>query len=158
LEQKQKQRYSAPEIAQAEAKKSEAEAAYAAAQDVLHQLNIRAPFTGEVYSLPVLQGSYVNPGDLIVQEANLSKVRVRAFVDEPDVGRLTAGNPIEITWDALRGRTWHSSLSAVPTVIKLHGTRNVGETTCLVDNQDLKLLPNINVGVTIVTAEHPDVL
>ena len=38
--------------------------------------------------------------------------------------------------------------------MKLLGTRNVGETTCVVDNQDLKLLPNINVGVTIVTAEH----
>ncbi len=38
--------------------------------------------------------------------------------------------------------------------MKLLGTRNVGETTCIVDNQDLRLLPNINVGVTIVTAEH----
>jgi hypothetical protein len=42
--------------------------------------------------------------------------------------------------------------------VKLHGTRNVGETTCIVSNQDYKLLPNINVGVTIVTAEHKDAL
>ena len=42
--------------------------------------------------------------------------------------------------------------------MKLHGTRNVGETTCVVDNHDFKLLPNVNVGVTIVTAEHKDVL
>ena len=34
----------------------------------------------------------------------------------------------------------------------------MGETTCVVENQDLKLLPNINVGVTIVTAEHHDAL
>jgi multidrug efflux pump subunit AcrA (membrane-fusion protein) len=34
----------------------------------------------------------------------------------------------------------------------------VGETTCVVDNPDLKLLPNVNVGVTIITAEHHDVL
>jgi HlyD family secretion protein len=34
----------------------------------------------------------------------------------------------------------------------------VGETTCIVDNHDLKLLPNINVGVTIVTAEHQNAL
>jgi multidrug efflux pump subunit AcrA (membrane-fusion protein) len=40
----------------------------------------------------------------------------------------------------------------------LHGTRNVGETTCLVDNHDHKLLPNVNVGITIVTSEHKDVL
>jgi len=34
----------------------------------------------------------------------------------------------------------------------------VGETTCIVPNQDFKLLPNINVGVTIVTAEHQNAL
>jgi len=34
----------------------------------------------------------------------------------------------------------------------------VGEATCLIDNQDLRLLPNINVGVTIVVAEHQNVL
>ena len=40
----------------------------------------------------------------------------------------------------------------------MHGSRNVGETTSIVDNADLKLLPNINVGVTIVIAEHDNVL
>ncbi len=158
LEQEQKGRYSSPEITRVEAQKSEAEAAYAAAQDALQQLNVRAPFSGVVYSLPVLQGAYVNPGDLVLEEADLSKVRVRAFVDEPDVGRLVGGDPIEVTWDALPGRIWHSTVTMTPAVIKLHGTRNVGETTCVVDNPDLKLLPNVNVGVTIITAQHRDVL
>ena len=35
-----------------------------------------------------IRASYVNPGDLVLQEADLSKVLVRAYVDEPDVGRL----------------------------------------------------------------------
>jgi HlyD family secretion protein len=30
--------------------------------------------------------------------------------------------------------------------------------TCSVDNHDLRLLPNVNVGVTIITAEHGNVL
>jgi HlyD family secretion protein len=34
----------------------------------------------------------------------------------------------------------------------------VGEVTCTVDNHDLRLLPNVNVGVTIITAEHSGVL
>lgn len=158
LEQKKKDRYSKPEVAKVEAQKAEAQAAYDAAADALNKLNVRAPFDGIVYSLPVMQGAYVNPGDSILQEADLSKVRVRAFVDEPDVGRLVAGDPIEVTWDALPGRIWHGTISANPTVIKRHETRNVGETTCIVDNQDLKLLPNVNVGVTIVTAVHQNVL
>jgi len=158
LEQKQKGRYSSPEVARVEAQKSEAQAAYEAAEDALRQLNVRAPFNGVVYSLPVLQGAYVNPGDLVLQEADLSKVLIRAFVDEPDVGRLVAADPIEVTWDALPGRLWRSKVGMTPAVIKLHGTRNVGETTCVVDNPDLKLLPNVNVGVTIITAEHRAVL
>lgn len=157
-EQKQKERYSQPEIAKVEAQKTEAQSAYAAARNILRQLNIRAPFDGIVYSLPVHQGTYVNPGDLVLQEADLSKVLVRAYVDEPDVGRLARGQTIDLTWDAMPGRTWQGAVSTTPSTVKLLGTRNVGETTCIVDNQDFKLLPNINVGVTIVTAQHDNVL
>jgi HlyD family secretion protein len=154
LQQKQGQRYSQPEVDRVEAQQTEAESAYEATENVLRQLNIRAPFDGIVYSLPVHQGSYVNPGDLVLQEADLSKVLVRTYVDEPDVGRLAQGQHIELTWDAVPGRTWQGSVTTIPSTVKLLGTRNVGETTCVVDNQDLRLLPNINVGVTIVTAEH----
>jgi HlyD family secretion protein len=158
LLQKQKNRYSQPEIARVEAQEAEAQAALTAAEDVLNQLNVRAPFDGVVYSLPVLQGAYLNPGDLVLQEADLSQVRVRTFVDEPDIGRLAARDKIAVSWDAMPDRTWEGAVSVIPAVIKLHGTRNVGETTCIVDNRDFKLLPNVNVGVTIITAEHRDVL
>jgi len=90
--------------------------------------------------------------------ADLSKVLVRAYVDEPDIARLSPGDRIEVTWDAVPGRTWAGAVSNVPAEVKLHGTRNVGETTCIVPNGDFKLLPNINVGVTIVTSEHSNVL
>lgn len=158
LDQKQKDRYSKPEFARVDAQQMQAQAAYAAAGDILNQLMIRAPFDGVVYSLPVRQGGYVNPGDLVLQEADLSKVLVRAFVDEPDVGRLASGQKIEVIWDALPGRIWEGAVNSIPAVVKLRGTRNIGESTCLVDNHDFKLLPNVNVGVTIITAEHKDVL
>jgi len=158
MESKQKERYSHPEIARVQAQQSEAQSAYEAAQDILSQLLIRAPFDGEVYSLPVKTGAYVNPGDLVLQEADLSKVLVRAYVDEPDIAKLAPGEPIELTWDAMPGRIWTGEVNSIPATVKLHGARNVGETTCIVSNQDFKLLPNINVGVTIVTAEHDDVL
>ena len=41
---------------------------------------------------------------------------------------------------------------------QVHGTRNVGEITSIVDNKDVRLLPNINVGVTIITNEDQNVL
>jgi len=158
LEQKQKERYSQPETARIEAQGAEAQAAYDAAEDALLKSSVRAPFDGMVYSLPVKQGAFVQAGELLVQEADLSRVLVRAFVDEPDVGRLQPGQKVEITWDALPSRIWTGAVNTVPSTVKLRGSRNVGETTCVVDNHDLRLLPNVNVGVTIVIAEHTNVL
>jgi HlyD family secretion protein len=158
LQQKQTKRYSKPEIARVEAQRSEAQATYDAAHDVIAKSNVRAPFDGIVYSLPAKRGGFVAAGDLLLQVADLRKVMVRAFVDEPDVGRLAPGDPIEITWDATPGRVWQSHVTAIPSTVRPHGARNVGETTCIVDNKDLKLLPNIDVGVTIVAAAHHNVL
>jgi HlyD family secretion protein len=158
LKQKQTARYSKPEKARIDAQRQEAQAAYDAAQDILAKSNIRAPFDGIVYSLPVKQGAFVSSGDLVLQLADLRKVQVRAFVDEPDIGRLAPGDPIEITWDAEPGRVWKGLVNTIPSTVKLRGSRNVGETTCILDNKDLRLLPNINVGVTIVTAERENAL
>src|SRR5208282_2412102 len=158
VRQKQTKRYSNVELARVEAQRTEAQAAYDAGQNVLAKSNVRAPFDGIVYSLPAKQGGFVAAGDLLLQVADLRNVMVRAFVDEPDVARLAPGNPIEITWDAVPGRVWRAVVTSIPSTVKLRGSRNVGETTSIVDNKDLKLLPNIKVGVTIVAAEHDSVL
>ena len=158
LEQKQKDRYSQPEVQKVQAQVAEAQAAYDAAKSALAKSNVRAPFDAIVYSLPAKQGSFVQAGELLLQAADLSHVLVRAFVDEPDVGRLIVGQKAEVTWDAVPGRIWSGTVSTVPTTVKLRGARNVGEATCEVDNHDLQLLPNVNVGVSIVTAEQKDVL
>ena len=158
LEQKKKDRYSQPELAKVVAQGAEAQAAYQAAEDALAKSSVHAPFDGIVYALPIKQGAYVQVGDLLLQVGNLSQMLVRAFVDEPDIGRLAAGQKIEVTWDALPGRIWNGSVSTVPSTVKLRGSRNVGEVTCMVDNRDLRLLPSVNVGVTVVTAEHSGVL
>ncbi|MGH9556819.1 MAG: HlyD family secretion protein, partial [Terriglobales bacterium] len=141
LEQKLKDRFSRPEVARTAAQLSEAQAAYAAAQNQLQSAIVRAPRAGVVYSLPVRPGAYVNPGDLLVQVADLSRVQVRAFVDEPDIGRLAPGQKILLTWDGIPDRTWTGTVTSVPTTVTLRGTRNVGELICQVDNADMKLLP-----------------
>ena len=157
-EQKKKDRYSQPEVAKVLAETSEAEAAYDAAEDALQKSSVRAPFDGIVYALPVKQGAYVQPGALLLQEGDLSRMVIRSFVDEPEIGRLATGQKIEVTWDALPGRVWNGVVSTVPSTVKLLVSRNVGEVTSTVDNHDLRLLPNVNVGVTIITAEHSGVL
>jgi HlyD family secretion protein len=151
-------RYSSPEVAKVEASAAEARAAYAAAEDLLQHSNVTAPFAGTVYQMPVKRGSYVNGGDLLVQVANLDKVRVRAFVDEPEIGRLAMGQQVEVKWDAIPGRTWNGTLTRVPTSVTMVGTRTVGEITSEIDNADRKLLPNVNVNVSIIAARHDGAL
>jgi HlyD family secretion protein len=158
LQSKMSGRYSTPEVAKVDASAAEARASYAAAQDLLKHSNVTAPFAGTVYQVPVRRGGYVNGGDLLVQVANLEKVRVRAFVDEPDIGRLAKGQQVEIHWDAIPGRTWSGALVRVPATVTMVGTRTVGEITSEIDNADRKLLPNVNVNVSIVITRHDNTL
>ncbi len=158
LEQKQQGRYSRPEVSKAQAQAAEGSATYAAAQTLLHGANVRAARDGMVYSLPVREGQYVNPGDLLVQVADLSSVQLRAFVDEPEIGRLAKGQKVTVTWDALPGRSWEGTLTRVPTTVTLRGTRTVGELTCEVANPEMKLLPNVHVSVLVLTARHENAL
>ena len=110
------------------------------------------------YNLPVRKDTFVAAGDLLVQVADLHHIRVRAFVDEPEIGRLQKGQPVEVAWDALPGRVWKTTIEALPTNVVQRGTRMVGEVTCLLDNDDLKLLPNTNVSVAVVLARHENAL
>jgi HlyD family secretion protein len=158
LQQTQSSRYSSSELARFQAQVNEARAAYQAAQDVLKQSDVRAPRAGTVYSLPIRQGQFLNAGDLLVQVANLDSVQVRAYVDEPEIGRLAKGQPVRVTWDAIPGRTWQGQVSGVPSTVVTIGTRVVGEVTSTIDNSDHKLLPNVNVSVIVITAERQNAL
>jgi HlyD family secretion protein len=157
-EQKKTSRYSTPEIERVRAAAAEARATRAAAQDLLARSDVRAPREGMVYSLPVRAGEFVNVGDLLVQVGDLTTVEVVAYVDEPDLGRLRASEPVQIRWDALPGREWQGTVTRIPTTVVNVGSRNVGQITCQVNNADLKLLPNTNVSVNIVTAQADDAI
>ena len=158
LQQKLSARYSRQEVGHVEAQEAEARASLAAAAELLRDSNVVSPLAGMVYSLPVQQGAFVNAGDLLVQVADLHKVRVRAFVDEPDIGRLQKGQSVEVTWDALPGRVWHGTIETLPTTVVQRGTRMVGEVTCVIENGALTLLPNTNISVAIVIARRENAL
>ncbi|MBS1840935.1 MAG: efflux RND transporter periplasmic adaptor subunit [Acidobacteria bacterium] len=119
---------------------------------------ITAPADGTLYSLPVRQGDFVKVGDLLAEMADLHKVRVRAFVDEPELGGLEPNEPVRITWDALPNRTWEGKTEVIPKQVVPRGSRSVGELLCSVNNEKLELLPNVNVDVRISARERNNVL
>ncbi len=158
LNQKSTARYSSADRARFEADLADARAAFDAAEEALKNANVLAPFAGTVYSIPVRAGAFVNGGDIMLQVADLAHMQVRAFVDEPEIGKLQKGQFAKITWDATPGRVWTGTLVSLPTNIVSRGSRMVGEILCRVNNEDRKLLPNVNVGVTVIIAEHPNTL
>jgi HlyD family secretion protein len=117
-----------------------------------------APTDGTLYSLPVHLGDFVKVGDILAEMADLRHVRVRAFVDEPDLGSLAAGQTVQVIWDAMPNRTWTGKIEQVPKQVVPRGSRSVGEVICSVDNDKLELLPNTNVEVHILVHELHSVL
>src|SRR6266481_3816439 len=130
----------------------------AALNEKVRQGRITAPADGTLYSLPVKAGDYVKLGDLLAEMADLHKVRVRAFIDEPELGALEVNEPVKITWDALPSKTWVGKTENIPKQVVPHQNRSVGELLCAVNNDKLELLPNINVNVRINSRERIGVL
>ncbi len=158
LQQRKTERYDSEDVARAKAAFEEAQAAYAAAQTVLNEANVRAPFAGTVYSVPVSNSEYVQQGDRLLQMADLTKMQVRGYFDEPQIGKLRVGQPITIEWDARPAQRWHGHVVRVPSTIITYGTRNVGEVLISIDDADENLLPNTNVRVTVMTASEGEAL
>ena len=119
---------------------------------------ITAPAGGTLYSLPVKAGDYVKTGDLLAEMADLHKIRVRAFIDEPELGALEPNEPVKITWDALPNRSWMGKTEVIPKAVVARQSRSVGELLCSVNNDKLELLPNTNVNVRINSKERLGVL
>src|SRR5262245_7809587 len=91
--------------AQAEVKGAEHDAEKARAQLKEAQanradLNIVAPFEGTISTRTAEPGEVVSPGTAIVTMLDLSKVYLRGFVPEGDIGRVKLGQPARIYLDS----------------------------------------------------------
>lgn len=130
----------------------------AALSEKVRSATVTAATDGTLYSLPVHKGDFVKIGDVLAEMADLHHVRVRAFVDEPDLGSLAAGQDVQVKWDAMPNRTWTGKIEQAPKQVVPRGSRSVGEVLCSVDNDKIELLPNVNVAVRILVHEEHGVL
>lgn len=130
----------------------DAQAALELAQSHIAQTVIHAPIPGVVYGLAARPGGYLNIGDLVANVGRIERLRVRVYVDEPELGRVAEGQPVTINWDALPGRAWEGTVERKPANIVALGSRQVGEVLCTIDNPGRLLLPGTNVDAHIRTA------
>ncbi len=134
-----------------ESKLKEAEATADLARHRLAIDAIKAPIAGTVYQFELKPGAYLSPGDVVATVGRLNQVRVRVYVDEPELGRVEPGNPVVITWEGRPDQKWQGQVDRLPTQIVPLGTRQVGEVLCLIDNPHNELLPGTNINAEIIS-------
>jgi HlyD family secretion protein len=142
----------APDVAAARARLQDAQAALELVNRQAAQSEIHAPIGGVVYGLAIRPGAYLNPGDLVANIGLMNRLRVRVYIDEPELGRVAKQQPVTITWQALPGKQWQGVVDQMPATIETLGSRQVGQVICVIENPGRELVPGTNVDALIRTA------
>ena len=120
-----------PLLTALEGQLSIARADYTAARAVLDKMTIRAPIDGTVLQVNVRAGELAAPASLqpLLLLADLSALRVRAELDERDLGAIKIGQTVSVRAAAFPGREFDGSVSSIAPLVEAgrldaRGTRN----------------------------------
>ena len=123
---------------------------------------IHSPVSGVIISRQVDVGqtvaaSFQTP-TLFTIAQDLTKMEIDTSMSEADIGSIREKMPVRFTVDAFPGRQFDGNVRQVrlnPTNVQNVVTYNV---VIDVENDDLTLLPGMTAFVTLIEAEHKDVL
>ncbi len=143
-------------FAQAKSTLVRTEVTFENAKIALDDTVVRSPVSGTIISRPVEVGqvissptSAVGGGTLLMTMADLSKVRVRALVDEIDVGKVTIGQSVSIKVAAYRDKEFYGVVAKIEPLARIE--QNVTTFPVLIDinNDENLLLLGMNTDVVI---------
>lgn len=147
---------------QAEATVQNKQAALTNAQVNLDRCTISSPVDGIVISRNIDVGQTVaaslSAPTLFVIANDLTKMQIDANVAEADIGGIEEDQNVDFTVDAFPNRTFHGQVVQIrnsPITVQNVVTY---DTVIGVNNADLKLKPGMTANVSIIVAEHDDVL
>ena len=132
------------------------EVSYENAKIALDDTVVKSPINGTVISRPVEVGQVISSptsafgeGSILMTMADLSKVRVRALVDEIDVGKVSIGQSVSIKVAAYRDKEFIGTVSKIEP--RAYVQQNVTTFPVLIDieNDDNLLLIGMNTDVVI---------
>lgn len=118
----------------ANSKYSAAKAAVDNMQSIINKKEIRAPFDGVAGIREVNPGQMVPAGQKLVTLQALDKVFVDFSLPQQDLEKVKVGLPVKMTTDAIEGRVFEGTLSAINSAID-PATRSVS-LQASIDNQD----------------------
>ncbi len=146
-------------LAAAQADVDKKQLAVADAQATLSGTKLTAPFDGTVLQTNVAVGDVVAANTPILTLANLNNLQVLASVDETTIRRVSAGQPAQITFDAVPGQTLQGQVGDVPLQGTLQGGVMVYEVPIsLVGAEKLPLLVGMTANVKVAVGQAENAL
>ena len=106
---------------------------------------LTAPYEGTVLDVPVQLGDTLPPAALVARVGDMSELRVQTSdVDEYLVASISVGMLVDISVDALPGRTFSGRVNSVSLEAEPGtGSRLQYPVVITIDNQDAKLRPSM---------------
>ncbi len=132
------------------------------AQKNLSYADIYSPIDGTVLSRNISEGQTVassfNTPTLFTIAKDLTKMQVRAAVDEADIGNVEAGQRSTFTVDAFPDKTFEGTVKEIR--LQSAVSANVVTYVTIIDapNADMKLKPGMTANIIVYTKDIPDAL
>ena len=143
-------------LAQAKSTVVRTEVSYENAKIALDDTVVRSPVAGTIISRPVEVGQVISSptmavggGTILMTLADLSKVRVRALVDEIDVGKVSIGQVVSIKVAAYRDKEFFGTVAKIEPLAKVDQNVTTFPVLIDIDNDENLLLLGMNTDVVI---------
>ncbi len=135
------------------------------AEIALEDAVVKAPISGTVIERLVEQGQVISSpmgdvggGTLLLQMADLSRVRVRMLVDEIDIGKVQPGTIAQVNVAAYPTRSFEGAVLKVEPQASPQQNVTMFPVLIDLDNREGLLKPGMNAEVELVVADRTDVL
>ncbi len=131
----------------------------------LEDATVQAPTNGTIIERPVSVGTVITSatssasgGTTILKMADLSKVRMRSFVNETDIGNVQPGQTATVTVDAFPNRRFIGVVEKVEPQAVVQSSVTMFPVLVTLNNSDGALKPGMNGQVVMDIARHDNVL
>ena len=118
------------EVEAARAQKASANAALSVAEIQLARTELHAPYAGIILSRNVEPGEVVSPSQEVLSMADLSRVDLKVFVGETEIGKIKPGRPVDVKIDTFPDKTYTGRVAFIspqaeftPKIIQTHKER-----------------------------------
>ncbi|MFQ5550670.1 MAG: efflux RND transporter periplasmic adaptor subunit [Gemmatimonadales bacterium] len=142
------------QVARAKSGVDRAEVGVQQALLALDRSRTRAPFSGRIADIQVVQGQWVREGDVLMTIVDIDPIKVEVRVLESEVGYLREGGGAAVSFAAFPGETFTGAVATINPVID--AATRTARVTVTVPNPLGRVLPGMYARVSLEAQRFPD--